>query len=318
MASSPILDLSYRNYDGPLEAPAARWWAIAKMTMRLGVKKRGFWLWAVLSGYWYLVLMAVFYFTEVFLPTPQQAEQFFARIVWKDQFLNAFSIGQLVYFIIALLIGIGTIANDNRANALLIYLSKPCTKLDYIIGKWLGIFVPLTLVVAGPTLLFYLYGVLSYRHYGFLSQDPWLIVRLLFMCTIPGIFHASLALGISSFFNQGRMAGATYSGVYFLGLFFTKAMQVIHTVSAINGAASPKIVETLYYFAPDGLQIAMAKIILGTDGSPLFPGLGGPRGRLPNPIHAPNAALFALLFFGICAMFVLIAWRRVRAVEVVG
>src|SRR4051794_26367275 len=101
VASSPILDLSYRNYDGPLEAPIHRWWAIAKMTMRLGVKKRGFWVWAVLSGYWYLILMAVFYFMDVLSPTPEAAAQFFARIIWKDQFLNAFSIGQLIYFILA-------------------------------------------------------------------------------------------------------------------------------------------------------------------------------------------------------------------------
>ncbi len=319
MATSPILDLSYRNYDGPLEAPIHRWWAIAKMTMRLGMKKRGFWVWAVLSGYWYLILMAVYYFVDVLATNPDTTKQFFARIVWKDQFLNAFSIGQLVYFILALLIGVGTIANDNRANALLIYLSKPCTKMDYIIGKWFGIFLPLAAVTAGPMILFYLYGILSFRNYGFFSQDPFMIFRLVGMCLIPGVFHASVALGISSFFNQGRMAGAAYSGLYFLGLFFTKAMQIVHTVTHMNGHPSPPAVETLYYLAPDGLQIAMAKIVLGSDGSPLFPGLNaGPRNRMPNPIHAPNAVAFTLLFFGICALSVLIAWRRVRAVEIVG
>lgn len=314
--SSPILDLSYRHYDGPLEAPIHRWWAIAKMSMRLGTKKKGFWIWSALSGYWYLILMAVYYFIDAFSPSPEASRQFFARIVWKDQFLNAFSIGQLVYFILALLLGVGAIANDNRANALLIYLSKPCTKADYIIGKWFGIFIPIVIVTAVPTFLFFIYGCLSFRTYGFLTQDPWLFFQLIGMCLITGFFHASVSLGISSMFNQGRMAGAAYAGVYFLGLFFTKAMQIIHIAS--NGRA-PKIVDSLFYLSPDGLQIAMAKLVLGTDGSPIFPMQGNGRpGRIPSPIHAPSGMVFTLLFFAICAMSLLVAWRRVKAVEVVG
>jgi ABC-2 type transport system permease protein len=323
--ASPIADLSYRHYDGPLEPPVYRWWAIARASMRLSLRKRGFWIWASLSGWFYILLLAIFYFVDTLSQNVPQGQKnpLLQQVVWKDQFLNAFSTAQLFYFILALLIGVGTIANDNRANALLVYLSKPCTRLDYVIGKWLGVFLPITLVTAFPTLLFYLYCVMTYREYGFLTEDPRLVLKLLGVILVPGAVHASLSLGISSLFNQGRMAGATYAGLYFFTLFFTKAMQIISAVQQTNRQAVSPIVDKLYYASVDGLQIGLAKVILGTDGSQLFPGMnggGGRRGGPPNPLPVP--APEAWLMFGgvgaICALALFVAWSRVKAVEVVG
>jgi len=317
MSSAPIADLTYRNYDGPLEPPMYRWWAIAKMMMRLSIKKKSFWVFGSLSGWWYFILAAIFYFTETIsaaqgIPGPNQ---FLLRVVWKDIFLDGFSRSQLFLFIIALLIGVGQIANDNRANALLVYLSKPCTKTDYLIGKWFGIFVPLLCVVAGPTLLFYGYCAMSYRHYGFFTQDPWLILKLLVLFPIAPAFHASVALGISSLFNQGRIAGAVYSGIYFMSDFFTLAISVIMQTSSRPDPHVWKLLNTVFYFAVDGIQIACAKLLLGTRGSDLF---GGPRGRLTTPPDIPSAPLFIALYLGICLLSLWIAWVRIRAVEVVG
>ncbi|HSI72816.1 MAG TPA: ABC transporter permease subunit [Fimbriimonas sp.] len=317
--ASPIADLSYRNYDGPLEKPLNRWWAIAKASMRLSIKKKGFWILASLSAYWYLLLLIVFYFMDAVsqnVPIGQK-NPFIQQIIWKDQFLNAFSIAQMLLFIIALLIGVGAIANDNRANALLVYLSKPVSRLDYLIGKWLGIFIPITIVVALPTLAFFGYCTMSYREYGFLTEDPRLLPKLLLLIFVPGFFHASVSLGISSMFNQGRLAGATYAGIFFMTLFFTKAMQIVHLVTSDDGGKTPPIVNTLYYCSVDGIQIALAKIILSTDGSGLFPNQpSGGRGIIPT-IPMPNPALFIGVYFGICALSLLLAWSRIRAVEVV-
>jgi ABC-2 type transport system permease protein len=324
MANGPIADLSYRTYDGPLEPPLYRWWSIAKMSMRLSIKKKGFWVWAVLSAYWYAVLACVFYFAESMVQEAAAGEvnmlgAFFAQIVWKDQFLNAFSVSQMLLLIVALLIGAGSIANDNRANALLVYLSKPCTKLDYLLGKWFGIFIPLLLVTLVPMLLFFLYCLLSYRGYGFLTQDPYLFPKLLAITPLPAIFHASVLIGVSSLFNQGRIAGAAYAGVYFMTLFFTKAMQVVRVVSIGQDRSGevPPMVDTLYYMSIDGLQIGLAKVLLDTRGSPLVG--GGPRaGRMQEMMPTiPDGRLLGAIFVVLCVTFVFIAWRRIRAVEVV-
>jgi ABC-2 type transport system permease protein len=46
----------------------------------------------------------------------------------------------LLVFIAALTIGAGSIASDNKANALLVYLSKPITRLDT--GRQVGRYLP--------------------------------------------------------------------------------------------------------------------------------------------------------------------------------
>ena len=321
--ASPIADLSYRHYDGPINPPTHRWWAIARATMRLGTKKKFFYGWAAFSGYVYVLLLAIFYFLGTLtngMAKEGDKSPFLQSVIWKDQFLNAFGCGQIFYFILALMLGIGAIANDNRANALLVYLSKPCSRFDYVFGKWLGIFIPMTLVSAVPTAVFYLYCLMTYREYGFLTEDPRLPLKLLGMVLIPGFVHASLTLGVSSLFQQGRLAGATYAGLYFFTNFFTVMMGIIAQVQQQQGNRIPPAVGKLFYASIDGLQIGLAKVILGTDGSPLVPGGGGGgrRGGTMLPVPAPEPWLAFGVTGLICAIAMFVAWSRVRAVEVVG
>lgn len=325
---SPIADLSYRNYDGPLDPPTRRAKVIATTAIRQGMRKKGFWTWVVLSAYWYLILLAIFYFVDQFntslnsnaAAAGAMAPNLMAQVIWPEQFLNAFSIGQLLYFILALLLGSGSIANDNRSNALLVYLSKPVSKKDYLVGKWLGIFIPLYLAVLIPAVLFYVYCLLSYRQYGVLSSSPYMIFRLLLLAAVPATLHSSLSLGVSSLFNQGRLAGAAYAGLYFLPWFFTKMIQIFRVVNIRSaGGASTTALNTLFHCSVDGIQIAMAKLILGTSGS-----VNGAmpikmnNGRSVPPITVDHPYLFIGAFFLICLLSLALAWNKVRAVEVVG
>jgi ABC-2 type transport system permease protein len=332
MTNSPIADLSYRHYDGPLNSPVARWWSIAKMTMQLATKKRGFWGWSIFSAWWYIILLAVFWFNDnVLAPQLGGTSPFMQQIIWKDQFLHAFSFSQMILMIVALLVGTGAIANDNRSNALLVYLSKPCTRFDYIFGKWVGVFLLVAGVSLVPMMTFYLYGYLSFQDYGFWKSAPWLFLRLILVSAISGSIHASLSLAVSSLFNQGRLAGATYAGMYFLTYIFTGIMAGINTMNSLNGSKGPMILKQLFYASIDGIQIGMAKLVIGTNGSRIFPGMGNPGGRRGgggNPGQAPDMAEFIIgapSAYWIVPLYLLlvtggfaIAWSRIKAVEVVG
>jgi ABC-2 type transport system permease protein len=133
---------------------------------------------------------------------------------------------------------------------------------------------------------------------------------------LPGIFYGSIALGISSMFKQGRVAGATLAGLFFFTYFFTLAMGGIH-FSMRSSASSVPIVDTLYYASVDGLMIGLAKVLLGTDGSQPVPFMPSGGGRMLNIVPAPNGLLFTVVLIAISVGAILIAWSRVRAVEVV-
>jgi ABC-2 type transport system permease protein len=313
--SSPIADLSYRNYDGPLAPPVTRWWPIAVASMRQGIKKKGFWAWSVLSAYGYFLQIIIYYFIDVTFPMQQLVggkNPILNGIVWHDTFVVGFSISQLLLLVIALQIGTPTIANDNRANALLVYLSRPCTKFDYLFGKWLGIFIPIALIVLVQTLGYYAYGAMSLGTYGFISKDPTLILRLVPMCLVPAFLHASVAIGISSLFNQGRLAGATYAALYFISLFFTLMVEGIYQS---QGGAAPSLLRNLFYCSIDGVNIGLAKLIVGTDGSSL---IQNQNSSFHAVIPRPDWMFMLLIYFGLAALGLWTAWQRIKPVQVVG
>jgi ABC-2 type transport system permease protein len=302
------------------------------MTMQMATKRRGFWGWSIFSAWWYIILLAIFWFMDNITGGAggPGSNIFLKQIIWKDQFVHAFSYSQLILMIVTLLVGVGTIANDNRSNALLVYLSKPCSRFDYVFGKWLGIFLLITGVSLVPMMVFYLYGYMSFQDYGFWTQSPWLFLRLIFVSVASGAIHASLAIGVSSMFNQGRLASATYAGMYFLSNIFTLIVAGFNTTAVFSGTKAPDTVRNLFYCSVDGLQIGLAKVIVGTNGSPIFPGINngmrgngrrGPDGINFSPddliIHAPNLGVIIPLFVIVVATGFLIAWSRVKAVEVV-
>jgi ABC-2 type transport system permease protein len=208
-------------------------------------------------------------------------------------------------------------------------LSKPCTKLDYLIGKWLSVFLPIFTIVFVPAMLFYAYAWLSYPTYGIREAN--LLLPIFGMAAVSGIFHASVVLAVSSCFNQARIAGAVFSGMFFLPWFFTKAMQIGWAMSETSRAGSGKLPGLLYYASMDGIQIGLAKLLLNYRGDGVFRGLqqlgqNNPNARPRNrnamanvglPDIPPVGIMVPALVIIVCVCL-LICWNRVRAVEVVG
>lgn len=311
----PIADLSYRGYDGPLESPRMRWWVIARQGIKLAIKRKGLWMVMIGSAWYYLVMLVVLFFVQQVLSSNPMGEApvmaFMKRLVWKDQFLHGFSYAQLPLLAVTIMLGSGAIANDNRSKALMVYLSKPADKTDYLLGKWIGIALPIWLTLLVPTVVFYGYGALSFRQYGFIVDDPWLFPKLMAILPLAAFMHASLMIGVSSLFDQGRVAGATYAGIYFLTNFFTVLMGAAWNGSRGEG---PAIVKTLYYGSLDGLLIGSFKALMGTSGTPPF----GIEARRVIAIDPPPTFLVLGIVVLLSAASLALAWRKIRAVEVIG
>jgi ABC-2 type transport system permease protein len=263
------------------------------------------------------MMVFLFIMDQMMQGNNRQAEEALRQlggIDWTAQFLHGFSFGQMFFMFIALIAGAGAIANDNRTNALLVYLSKPCTKQDYIIGKWVGVYVPVAFAMLMPSFFFYMFGALNYRDFGFISDDPWLPLRLVAAIAFGAALHTTLVLGVSSMFNQGRMASATYVGIYFITNMVTVFVGFILMEAHRDGGGSIRsFAENLYYCSIDGISIGIAKIFFDLDSPNLFMGEGG-----GFPVDRPSPLLVFGLMIGLSALALRLIWKRVRAVEVVG
>ena len=216
-APSPIADVSYRSYDGPLRRHGARWWVIALAAVRLVRRKPLFWVIAALSLWPYLWGGITLYLHSQ-VGAAGAANPFMAALRSEKfalTFYHAVDNQGFLLFLLCLVVGSAAIAADIRTNALQVYLSRPITRADYLIGKWTGIFLPLYAVAVIPSLLLYVGGLLAFWNDGFWQEDRLLVLRLLIACAIPAIIHASLMLGFSAWSRSPTMAGALYSGLYF-------------------------------------------------------------------------------------------------------
>src|SRR5437870_5177464 len=124
----PIHDQSYRHYAGGRAAPGQAWAVIAWAGIRNMIRKRIF-LGLLLFAWFPFVVRAVQMYiaanypqASMLAPTAQTFRQYLEQ---QDFFV----------FVITIYVGAGLIANDRRANALQIYLSKPLMRAEYILGK---------------------------------------------------------------------------------------------------------------------------------------------------------------------------------------
>ena len=137
---SPIHDQGYRHYGGRREPQGRRWWVIARAGLMSRVRERrviGVLLFAWLP---FLVRAVQIYASANFqqvaflAPTPEMFREFLSQ-------------QEIFIFIVSIVIGAGLIADDKRANALQIYLSKPLTRVEYIAGKLVNL--PLSTLLGG-------------------------------------------------------------------------------------------------------------------------------------------------------------------------
>src|SRR5947208_3894537 len=164
----PIHDQSYRHYAGGRAAPGQAWAVIAWAGIRNMIRKRIF-LGLLLFAWFPFVVRAVQMYiaanypqASMLAPTAQTFRQYLEQ---QDFFV----------FVITIYVGAGLIANDRRANALQIYLSKPLMRSEYILGKLTVLFSFLLLVTLVPALLLLMLKVIFDGNFVFLKNNLFVI-----------------------------------------------------------------------------------------------------------------------------------------------
>lgn len=277
----PIHDQSYRRYAGG-KAPLGRaWTVIARAGILTMIRKRAFLGLLVFAWLPFVVRAVQIYITTnfpqtaIFAATAQTFREFLEQ---QDFFV----------FVITIYVGAGLIANDRRANALQIYLSKPLMRTEYIAGKAAVLFSFLLLVTWVPAMLLLLLQVLFAGSFTFLRANLFLFPAITVGALLQVIVATFTMLALSSLSKSSRYVGILYAGI----LFFTAAMY--GAMYAITGDSS------------------LSWLSLGSNLSQVVDVVFRVKPRYATPWPVSLTVLIALV-----AVSMSVLERRVRGVEVV-
>jgi ABC-type transport system involved in multi-copper enzyme maturation permease subunit len=212
----PIHDQSYRRYGGD-RAPAGRAWAvIATSGIKTMLAKRKF-LGLLLIAWLPFIVRAVQMYIAANFP---QASMLAPTAETFRQFLEQ----QGVFtFFITIFTGAGLIANDLRANALQIYLSKPMGRFEYIAGKFGVLAFFLLLVTWLPATMLLIIQIVFAGNLAFLKANLFLLPAILVSTGIETIVLCMVMLALSSLSKSARFVGIMYAGM----IFFTQALFLV-------------------------------------------------------------------------------------------
>ena len=243
----PIHDQSYRHYSG-LRAVAGRsWLVIAWAGIRTFMKKRAF-LGLMLFGLAPFVVRAVQLWISSNYP---QASILAPSAETFRQFLEQQG---FFVFVITVYVGAGLIANDRRANALQIYLSKPLMRSEYIIGKLAVLFSFLALVTLVPALLLLLLKVMFDGSFLFLRNNLFLIPAITVGALLQIILASFTMLALSSLSKSARYVGILYVGITFFTSAIYGALYAITGSSRVSwisiGANVEQVVDVVFRLKP--------------------------------------------------------------------
>ena len=277
----PIHDQGYARYSGTRTQPGRAWAVIAWTGIRGMLSARPFLLVLLFAWLQFFVRAVMFYLAanvpqaDVIAPSPATFRDFF------DQ--QGFFV-----LVVAVYAGAGLIANDRRANALQIYLSKPLTRVDYIAGKLAVITAFLAFVTWAPALLLLVLQTMFTGSLAFVREHAFLIPAITLFGFLQVLFASITMLALSSLSTSARYVGMLYAGA----AIFSEA--VFQTLRGVTGGT--------------GLSWVSFGASLTQVGDVIF--------RVEPRYETPWG--FSLL--AVAAVVALSAWvlaRRVRGVEIV-
>jgi ABC-2 type transport system permease protein len=248
----PIHDQGYRRYAGPREPHGRTWWVIARAGLMERLRERKFLGLLLFAWLPFLVRAVMAYFgttvpQATFLQTTAQTFR---------EFLDQQSV---FVFFITIYVGSGLIANDKRANALQIYLSKPLTRVEYIVGKLVTLLIFLVAVTWVPAMLLLVLQMLFAGNFTFIRANLFLVPAITLFSAILVVFSSCAMLALSSLSKSRRFVAMMYAGL----IFFTAAMY-----QALRGITSSR---SWAVISPEDVLDVVGAVIFRSPGTPSLP-----------------------------------------------
>lgn len=277
----PIHDQGYRRFGGTREPRGRGWLVIASGGFRSALAKRP----------------VIFLLLVAWIPFAYQAVKFYLTTTFGQLQMLATSAQtfreflehqETFIFFLTIYIGTGLIANDKRANALQIYLSKPLTRLEYVAGKAAILAAFLLAVTWLPAVLLLAVQAMFAGNLTFVRANAFLLPAITVYSFVQVTLATATMLALSSASKSARFVGIMYAGV----VFFTDA--VFGTLKYLMNSSYASLV------SPTQSLAQLGDVIF----------------RVPPRNDTPTLLTF-LVVAGIIGLCALVLERQIRGVEVV-
>ena len=284
----PIHTQDYRHWEGTLKPRHyTRWWIIAKAELKLLAQRKIVRLIVAIPPLIYILSHAILIYLANVLPENfinfNIESGFFQKYLFRiEPFPSAFLVALVVIFG-----GSGLIATDLKNNALSLYLSKPLSWIDYLIGKFAVIGILLGCLTAVPGLLLFLEQALL-ADISFLKENYWVPFSIIAYSVLLILSVSLLMLLFSSLTSNPRYAIIGFCAVWF-------GSPIIQQMLRMGLRSSKTAVVSLW---------ANYDIL----GSTLFD---------DSHSHAVHWVWSLLTLLALIALCLFVLHRRIRAVEIV-
>jgi ABC-2 type transport system permease protein len=277
----PIHDQGYQRYRGNRASLGQAWRVMTRAGVMSVVTKRvfiGMMLWAWVP----FIVRAV----QIYVSATFTQASFLAP---KGETFREFLDQQgLFVFFVTIYVGAGLIANDRRANALQLYLSKPMTSAEYVAGKLAILFLFLISVTFLPAMMLLVTQAIFAGSLTFIRNNIYLVPAITLYSVVLVLLASTTMLALSSMSKSSRFVAVMYAGLFFFTLALFNALRGITGTSAFA------------WIAPTAALQQLGDVIF----------------RL-EPRYQLSPALAVLTVIVLIAGSIVIMLRRVRGVEIV-
>jgi ABC-2 type transport system permease protein len=293
---------TYRPYEGALAPSWKRFLAISRYALEDLHRSRFLNIFYIATFAYPLIAAMIIYLEHNLAALQALKAERVASVISIDPgfFMSFLGWQSMLALFLAAFIGPGLISPDLANNALSLYLARPFSRAEYVLGKSSVLLLLMSLMTWVP-------GLLLFAYQGYLEGPAWMAANarvaggLFFGAWLWILWQSLLALALSAWVKWKPAAGALMFGVFF--------------VAAGFGLAINQMEDTKW-----GLLLSASNLI-GTIWRWLFEGdhptsNGGVFFRIDERGALPVWACFAMLA-ALCLVCLYMLARKIRGVEVV-
>ncbi len=223
---TPVHDQSYRHYEGRRQPPGRAWTVIMNAGVRAMLSRKPFIALLIASWVPFLVRSVQIYAVTAY-PQARQVLPVDAKM-----FENFIEFQGLFGFFVTIYAGAGLVANDRRANALQVYLSKPLLRMEYIAGKLGVLVIYLAGVTLVPAILLVVMEIALSGSLTFVRENPAVVPAVLLASLVRVLVGAFAMLALSAMSKSARYVAVHVHGRHVLHRSDVRRPDIRHRIHA--------------------------------------------------------------------------------------